>query len=141
MIPLLEKILFLKSSPLFSALHGEELASVARVTEPVRFQEGDSLFHEGDPGDALYLVVSGSVRIDRGGNEIAILGPREAVGEMALLDGQPRSATATAVEPVTALYIDQASFDTLVERSPALARGIFRALCQRLRMTTARVTD
>lgn len=141
MLPLMEIVFFLKSSSLFRPLPGEELARVARVAETVHLEQGEILFNQGDPGDAFYMVVSGAVGVERGTRQIAVLGPHEGLGEMALLDGEPRSATVRAVEACTLLRIDQPSFDSLVDRSPALAKGIYRSLCGRLRNTLEQVNE
>ncbi len=81
----------------------------------------------------------GGIRITRGEVELAVLGSREGFGEMAILDQGTRSASATAAEETTLLRIDQGSFDRLVELNPAVARGIYRVLTQRLRNTLAQV--
>ncbi|MBI4545893.1 MAG: cyclic nucleotide-binding domain-containing protein [Gemmatimonadetes bacterium] len=141
MIPVIEKVMVLKGSSLFRTLPGDELLGVARVAEDLHLPAGEVLFREGDPGDAFYVVLTGSVRIDRGGRRIALLGAREGLGEMALLDREPRSATATAAEPTTLLRIDRDSFDALVDRNPAIARGIYRVLSQRLRATLGQVGE
>lgn len=139
MLPLMEIVFFLKSSPLFRPLPGEELARIARVAETVHVEDGHLLFQEGAPGDAFYMVVSGSMGVERGTHQVAVLGPHEGLGEMALLDGEPRSASVRALEDSTLLRIDQASFETLIDRSPALARGIYRSLSRRLRNTLRQV--
>ncbi len=141
MLPLMEIVFFLKSSSLFRGLPGQELARIADLAGTVHLQEDELLFREGDPGDAFYMVVSGSVAVERGTRRIAALGPHEGLGEMALLDGEPRSASVRALGPVTLLRIDQASFEALVDRSPALAKGIYRSLSRRLRNTLRQVND
>jgi CRP-like cAMP-binding protein len=85
------------------------------------------------------MVVRGGIRIMRATHELALLGPREGFGEMAILDQETRSATATAAEPTTLLKIDRDSFDRLIEQNPSVARGIYRMLTQRLRSTLAQV--
>lgn len=139
MIPLIEKVMLLKGSELFRTFPGEELAGIAELTEEAYLDAGEVVFEEGDRGDAFYMVVRGAVRITRGGQELAILGSREGFGEMAILDQESRSATATAEEDTTVLRIDRDDFDRLVEANPAVARGIYRVLTQRLRSTLAKV--
>lgn len=139
MLPLMEIVFFLKSSPLFRPLPGEELVRVARLATTVHLDEGQTLFREGDAGDAFYMVVSGRIAVVRGTRQINTLGPHEGVGEMALLDGEPRSASVRALESTTLLRIEQQSFEALVDRTPALARGIYRALSARLRSTLRQV--
>jgi hypothetical protein len=139
MIPLIEKVMLLKGSELFRGFPGDELAGIAELATEKHVESGDIVFHQGDPGDAYYLVVRGAVSIVRDGQELAVLETREGFGEMAILDQDTRSATARAVQPTTLLVLDRNSFDQLVERNPAIARGIYRVLTQRLRSTLARV--
>ena len=98
MITTVEKVLFLKSIDLFRALPGEELAQIAEIAEEQPFAKGDPVFSEGEPGDALYLVVEGAVKVHRGDKELARLSVRDVFGEMAVLDSEPRSASVTVVE-------------------------------------------
>jgi CRP-like cAMP-binding protein len=105
----------------------------------VYLQDGETVFRQGETGDAFFMVVQGSVRILRGSHELAVLGPREGFGEMAILDQETRSATAVAAEPTTLLKIDRDSFDRLIEQNPSVARGIYRMLTRRLRNTLAQL--
>ncbi len=105
----------------------------------VHLEKDQVVFEQGQPGDAFYMVVRGNIRIMRGSTELAQLGPREGFGEMAILDQETRSATATAAEATTLLRIDRDSFDRLIEQNPSVARGIYRMLTQRLRNTLAQV--
>lgn len=139
MIPLIERVMILKGSQLFRHFPGSDLAGIASLAEVVHLETDDAVFHQGDPGDAFYMVVQGSIRIMRGSHELALLGSREGFGEMAILDPETRSATATAAEPTTLLRIDRDSFDRLIEQNPSVARGIYRMLTQRLRNTLAQV--
>ena len=139
MIPLIERVMILKGSQLFRSFPGSDLAGIASLAQDVYFETDDVVFEQGDVGDAFYMVVRGAVRIMRGSHELALLGPREGFGEMAILDQETRSATVTAAEPTTLLKIDRDSFDRLVEQNPSVARGIYRMLTQRLRNTLAQV--
>ena len=139
MIPLIEKVMILKGSQLFRNFPGPDLAGIASLAEVVHLQGDEIVFEQGDQGDAFYMVVRGGIRITRGTTELALLGSREGFGEMAILDHETRSATATAVEATTLLRIDQDSFDRLIELNPAVARGIYRVLTQRLRNTLAQL--
>ncbi len=139
MIPLIEKVMILKGSQLFRNFPGTDLAGIASLAEVVHLAPEEVVFQQGDVGDAFYMVVRGSIRIMRGTTELALLGPREGFGEMAILDQETRSATATAAEATTLLRIDRHSFDRLIEQNPAVARGIYRVLIERLRNTLAQV--
>jgi hypothetical protein len=139
MIPLIERVMILKGSELFRSFPGADLAGIAALSEVVHLDMDEIACRQGDPGDAFFMVVRGSIRITRGSHELAVLGPREGFGEMAILDQETRSATATAAEPTVLLRLDRDSFDRLIEQNPSVARGIYRVLTQRLRNTLAQV--
>ena len=139
MIPLIEKVMILKGSEFFRNFPGADLAGIASLAAEVNFEVGEVVFEQGDEGDAFYVVVQGAIRISRGSTELATLGPREGFGEMAILDRDTRSATATAVTASTLLRLDRDSFDRAVEQNPVVARGIYRVLTERLRNTLAQV--
>lgn len=139
MIPIIERVMILKGSQLFRYFPGHDLAGIASLAQVVYLETDETVFRQGDEGDAFYMVVQGTVRIVRGSHELAVLGPREGFGEMAILDQETRSATAVAAEPTTLLRLDRDSFDRLIEQNPSVARGIYRVLTQRLRNTLAQV--
>ncbi|KPJ82873.1 MAG: hypothetical protein AMS19_06420 [Gemmatimonas sp. SG8_23] len=141
MMPLIEKVMILKGSEFFRNFPGAELAGIAELTEVVHAGADEVLFELGDEGDAFYVIVSGSVIISRKETKLATLGPREGFGEMAILDGEPRSASATAAEDTTLLSLDREAFDRVIERNPVVARGVYRVLTERLRNTLAQVAS
>jgi CRP-like cAMP-binding protein len=135
MISTVEKVLFLKSIDLFGTLPSEELAQIAEIAEEQPMSAGDLVFAEGEPGDALFLIVEGTVKVHRGERELTRLGLRDVFGEMAVLDSEPRSASVTALEDSVVLKIDRDDFrDILVER-PQIAMGVIKVLTRRLRET------
>jgi hypothetical protein len=139
MIPLIEKVMILKGSEFFRHFPGSDLAGVAALADVRHVEAGETVFEQGDVGDAFYVVVQGAIKISRGGTHLATLGSREGFGEMAILDRDTRSATATASEDTTLLRLDRDSFDRVVEQNPVVARGIYRVLTERLRNTLAKV--
>ena len=139
MMPLIEKVMILKGSEFFRRFPGTDLAGIAALTQVVHVTKDEVLFELGDQGDAFYVVVSGAIVISRAGAKLATLGPREGFGEMSILDGEPRSASATAAEDSTLLTLDRDSFDGIIERNPAVARGVYQVLTERLRNTLAQV--
>jgi hypothetical protein len=139
MMPLIEKVMILKGSEFFRHFPGSDLAGVAALADVRHAEAGEVVFEQGDDGDAFYVVVQGAIAISRGGTHLAMLGPREGFGEMAILDRDTRSATATAAEDTTLLRLDRDSFDRVVEQNPVVARGIYRVLTERLRNTLAQV--
>ena len=119
-----------------------EVAKVAQLygaTEVVRLRAGDFLFMEGDKGDALYIVKSGSVRIISGDTVYETVRAGGVVGEMALVDkGTSRSASVTAVTAAELIRIDVPKFLALVARSPDFALAIMRVVSHRLRVMNRR---
>ena len=136
-----EKLLFLMSVPIFEKLPGEDLAPLARVTEVVTFRAGERIFREGEMGDALYVVMRGEVAIEKGGRRLAVLGPKEAFGEMAVLDASERSADALARSDCEALKIDSEAFYDILHEQPEIAEGILKVLTRRLREADAKLQE
>ena len=138
MITTVEKVLFLKSIDLFRALPGEELAQIAEIAEEQPIALGDQVFTEGEPGDALYLVVEGTVKVHQGGKQLAQLGPRDVFGEMAVLDSEPRSATVTALKDSVLLKIARDDFRDILQERPEIGMGVIKVLSRRLRDASRR---
>lgn len=126
---------------ILAALTPEDREVIERETEPVMLRGGEALFHHGDPADALYLVLSGSLGVyvpaERGGFRlIAVIEPGETVGEMAVISGERRSATVKAIRDSELLRLTKARFDLLLKHQPALMAGINRILVHRLRQVS-----
>ena len=136
MISTVEKVLFLKSIDLFRALPSEELAQIAEIAEEQPLAKGDQVFAEGEPGDALYLIVEGKVRAHQGDKELARMGVRDVFGEISVLDSEPRSATITAVEDAVLLKIGRDDFRDILAERPEIAMGVMKVLTRRLRETS-----
>jgi CRP/FNR family transcriptional regulator, cyclic AMP receptor protein len=98
-----------------------------------RFEPEQRIFTQEDEGAAMYAVRSGKVAIMAGGAVLESIGPNGIFGEMALIDGSPRSATAIAREPTEVAVIDERAFLYLVERNPGFALDLLRRLTKRLR--------
>ncbi len=136
MLTTVEKVLFLKSIDLFRALPAEELAQIAEIAEEQEFVAGDPVFAEGEPGDALYLVVEGQVRVHKSQKQIALLGVRDVVGEMAVLDGESRSASVSVMTDSALLKIGRDDFRDILTERPEIAMGVIKVLSHRLRETS-----
>ena len=130
---------------LFTDLNPDERASLARIAEAMSLPAGFPIFRAGDAATALYLIDNGSVRLavtSSGGKtvEVATLGSASHFGEMALIDGAKRSATAETLEPTSMFRFDYDKVTALLERSPATAAKLYRSLARflsnRLRQTT-----
>jgi len=91
-----DRMRFLRSVPLFAALTGEDLRAVAEIVQPLDVSAGEKIFSEGDPGENLFLVLEGEVAIESSGREVALLQEKDVLGELAVLDKEPRSADAVA---------------------------------------------
>lgn len=137
----------LRACRLFAGLDDASLGLVAGALRPRRFRRGETVFHAGDPGDALFIVESGQVKITLppdDGSEPAILttiGPGGFFGELALLDGAPRSATAVAIDAVSALVLRRDAFDRLVDEQAPLRHALLATLAGEIRRLTAQVED
>ena len=137
----------LRACGLFAGLDAPSLELVAGALRSRRFRKGEVVFHAGDPGDALFIVAAGHVKITLpadDGSEPAILttvGPGGFFGELALLDGQPRSATATTVEPTETLSLPRDVFRELLDKHPELRDALFAALANLLRRLTKHVEE
>lgn len=128
------KLELLKSVSLFSSMREKELQAVEQLADTIDLEAGRTLLRQGDHGNEMYVIASGSVRVERNGREIATLGPGQAVGEMSLLSEGPRMATVTTLEPTTVLALGHREFHTLLEDSAALRQCIFDNLAKRMRM-------
>ena len=137
----------LHSSPLFAGLDDATLTLCADAMRGRRFRRGEVVFHVEDPGDALFVVTSGEIKIvlpSEEGAEPVILttvGRGGFFGELALLDGQPRSASAIAVRAAETLVLRRDAFDRLVDAEPALRRAMFAALTGEIRRLTGQIAD
>jgi CRP/FNR family cyclic AMP-dependent transcriptional regulator len=127
-----------------------EIESLAAHLHVVRKAQGQLVCREGDADPSLCILVAGAVEVrkqDAGAHEkvLARLGPGQTIGEMALLDGQPRSASAVAAEEVTLLVLHRASLDRLIEEAPRLGVKLLwklaRFLSQRLRQTSGALAE
>jgi len=138
MLTTIEKVLFLKGVSIFKEIPGEVLSQIAQIAEEVQIEKGSRIFEEGEPGDSLYLIVRGGVRVHKGTREVAVLREGECFGEMAILDNEPRSASITALEDVQLLRIWSDDFYEMLADRVEIARGIFKVLSRRLRQAIGR---
>lgn len=130
----------LRDSATFSALADESIHAIADNAEWMALDADTVLFHAGEPGDCMYLLATGRLDVfktDAAGIEVPLgrVLPGEVVGEMALLDGESRSATVRAARDATLLRISRAATEELSKRSPAALLALCRLLATRLRRT------
>ncbi|HAN30725.1 MAG TPA: 2-oxoglutarate dehydrogenase E1 component [Myxococcales bacterium] len=133
-----KRVPLLRELVLFHDLPQAAIALVAEVCSEVVMQANETLFRTGDLGDGLYIIINGSMRVERGGRVIASLGRGEVVGELAIMDQLPRSADAIADTSCSLLKLASGVLDELLDRHGALARNLFRVVTKRLRKTNAR---
>jgi CRP/FNR family transcriptional regulator len=124
----------------------EELKALASKGHVHHYRNGAAIFHEGDPGDALHIVIEGGVRIvvaSRKGEEatMALLGPGECVGDLALLDGRPRSASAIAFGKTKTLVVRRDDFTKWLTERPKAAFALLETLSLRVRRTDEALAD
>ena len=139
-VEVLKHVFLLKGVTLFKALNTEQILPVADIVSSVSFEKGDTIFHEGDEGHQLYVVVQGSVEVVVAGQQVAVLGVHQCFGEMAVLEQLTRSATVRAIEDVSLLRIAREDFLDLLDLYPVLARSIIAVLTERLRSASAEET-
>jgi CRP/FNR family transcriptional regulator/CRP/FNR family cyclic AMP-dependent transcriptional regulator len=135
---------FLKQTMLFSDLEPAELEAVAAITRQRHVPKGSIIFYADDPGNACYIVAEGKVKIvvnsgDGREHILGILSPPDLFGEMSLLDGQPRSATAIAVEDTQVLTIQREEFSKILRENAGIPMKLLTVLSRRLRATDAHV--
>lgn len=130
-----ERLMLLRDVPLFRGLEPSHLLRLAELASEVRAADGDVLMRQGETGDEFFVVIEGNVVVEREGRRLGRLGPGDFLGEIALIDGRPRTATASADGEARLLVLDHPRFDTLLEEFPGVGREVSRVLVDRLRRT------
>jgi CRP-like cAMP-binding protein len=128
-LSIIEKVIFLKSVDIFEHATVEQLGRIAGLTEEVHFESGEIIFKEGEPGDALYLPLSGQVFIEKNGHILREMKEKEAFGTLEALDFHPRATTARAVDHVRALKLNGQEFHDLLSLDIEMVQAVFRMLC------------
>lgn len=136
----------LSAVPLFAGLDDAGLAGLIAGMRVRRFRRGETVFHVGDPGDALFIVINGAIKItlpaDTGDEAIlATLRPGDFFGELALLDGAPRSATAIAIEPTETYILPRDRFRELIAIEPVMREALLSTLATEVRRLTHHVEE
>lgn len=136
----------IRDVPLLARLAEEDLRALASHGKVRSYRTGDVLFREGAPGDSLHIVIDGSVRISVAsptGDEatVALLGAGEFVGDLALLDGRPRSASAIASRPTKTLVVTRHDFAGWLSGRPTVALSLLETLSLRVRRTDEALAD
>lgn len=132
-----DKTRLLATVPLFAHLGRAGLEEVARLADEVDVDPGTVLTHEGRTGGEFFVIVDGAVSVERKGRVVATLRAGDFLGEIALVDGGPRTATTTAVLPTRLLVLAHREFHTLLDRFPEVRVGVLQALADRVRRLDA----
>lgn len=133
MLTLCHKVSFLKETELFSSVPDSTLQQIAEASEEKHYAAQDVLMHEGEHGDALYLIVEGEISLLKDNTPVLTLGVGACLGEMALLDNEPRSATIRASTDVVTLRLIRDDFRRIFEVSPEAMRGMYHLLTNKIR--------
>lgn len=132
--------------PMFESLTGDEIEQLARLLTEVSYKAGETIFYEKEPGDAMYLLRAGAVRIwvhDEDVHEVTLaeLQPGAFFGELAVLDGSERSATADVIQDSTLYRLSQGDFHQFLLAHPSVALNMIREMGKRLRQTNQLVSQ
>ncbi|MGC0141439.1 MULTISPECIES: Crp/Fnr family transcriptional regulator [unclassified Pseudactinotalea] len=135
-----------RAAPLFAELNDESFAAVRAKMTDLTFRRGEEIFHEGSPGDRLFIVASGKVKLGHtapDGREhlLAILGPGEILGEVSLYDPGARTATATALATTELAELSHTELLRVLDERPEISQHLLRSLAQRLRRTNNTVSS
>ncbi|KYC39524.1 transcriptional regulator [Scytonema hofmannii PCC 7110] len=133
MLTSVDRLLFVRKVPIFKELRDDFLVRLASVMDELSFPTHYTIFKQGEQGRSLYIVVSGRVKVHIGNQQLAIFPKGESFGEMAVFDAQPRSASATTLEPCDCLELTQEQLYDAIEETPEIAVNIIGVLSRRIR--------
>ena len=131
------RIEMLKSVPLFAECDDKQLAFIATQVDEVDFVAGRDLCREGAAGGEFFIILSGTAEVRRQGRHLRELGPGDFFGEIALLDGGPRTATVTALSPMRCLVLSRGQFQSVIRQNALIAVSVLQTLGERLRALLA----
>ena len=131
---------------IFQGVEPSAVAALVKELQPVDFPRGHVIFNEGEPGDRLYIIVSGKVKLGRRSpdgreNLLTIMGPSDMFGELSIFDPGPRTSTATTVTEVRAVSMDRDALKAWIDQRPEIAEQLLRVLARRLRRTNNNLAD
>ena len=131
---------------IFQGVEPSAVAALTKQLQPVDFPRGHVIFHEGEPGDRLYIIMSGKVKVGRRSpdgreNLLTIMGPSDMFGELSIFDPGPRTSSATTVTEVRAVSMDRDALRAWIKDRPEIAEQLLRVLARRLRRTNNNLAD
>lgn len=141
MLTTIEKVITLKTVSIFSQTADEVLAEIASILKDQTAQAGETIVRKGDPGNSMYIIVAGKVRVHDGDHTLTHLGDRDIFGELSVLDAEPRSASVTATVETELFCLDQESLYELMMTRVEIIYGIMRVLCQRVRQQNQKLVQ
>lgn len=128
-----EKLEQLRRVPLFAGLGKRELEELGTLADEIDVEDGRVLTREGERGHEFFIVLDGSVEVDVQGTVVATLGKGDFLGEIALVDGKPRSATTRAMGPTRLVVVGHREFNRLMDDFPSVKTCVLQALAERVR--------
>ena len=136
----------LRKAGLFQGVDVNDVEAISSEFEVMEVSRGQILFHEGEPGDSLYIVLSGKVKLGRRASDgrenlVAVMGPSDQFGELSLFDPGPRTATAVVVTDGRVARLPKAALQKWVEERPQIAMQLLRVVARRLRRTNTMLAD
>jgi hypothetical protein len=142
----IEKMMLIRQVPIFAELDADDLEELASIVEERIIHANQTVFREGDAGDAVYLIVKGKVRVYVGGGDrpektLNELGPGSCIGEMAVLDHEPRSATVEALERTRTLRVPGEGFKRVMSERPEMSEAVVAELVRRMRRLNAQLSN
>jgi CRP/FNR family transcriptional regulator, cyclic AMP receptor protein len=126
------KVEALARAPIFEGLSKQELGELAKVTEDLDFAPGKVFCTQGEVASDFFVIMEGEAEVTRDGTKVAVHGPGDFFGEIALVEDVPRTATVTATSPVRCFVVHRGRFTRLLDEQPEVERKVLRALAKRL---------
>ena len=138
---LIEKVLTLNSSRIFHDTPEANLVELAGALEELYLTTGTQVFAKGDLGTSMYFIYKGKIRVHDEAHTFAILEENEILGELSILDAEPRSASATTIEETILLKLEQEPFYEIMISNAEVLKGILKTLCKRLRQMDIKLVE
>jgi CRP-like cAMP-binding protein len=141
----MEELELLRTVPIFSELTDEDIASLARLSSRRRYPKDQVVFFENEEGDFFFMILEGRIKVTILGDDgreviLTVLGPGDFFGEMALLDNEPRSATAIAVEDSELLSLHRTDFQSVLTENRSITSALIKSLTARLRKANHQIS-
>lgn len=133
MLLTIERVAILRQVSLFESVPDMLLATIAQIMLERPLEQNETFITEGEIDPSLYIIVEGHVRVHSQGQTIITLGPGQSVGELAVLDPEPRSASVTAEDEALLFCLEKEAFDEIMSDRYEIAAGVIKALCHRIR--------